>query len=76
MALKSYRRAITFIEKDHLSDWSSEKDYCLQLTFRQPVLQARQIENVSVRHLLTEKEHWNVEIIECNTFNGKFQNFV
>ena len=25
------------IEKDHLSDSSPEKDYCLQLTFRKPV---------------------------------------
>ena len=27
----------TLIEKDHLGDWSPEKDYCLWLTFRQPV---------------------------------------
>ena len=25
------------IEKDHLGDWSPEKDCCLRLTFRQPV---------------------------------------
>ena len=25
------------IEKDHLGDWSTEKDCCLRLTFRQPV---------------------------------------
>ena len=24
------------IEKDHLDDWSPEKDCCLRLTFRQP----------------------------------------
>ena len=27
----------TLIEKDHLGDWSPEKDCCLRLTFRQPV---------------------------------------
>ena len=27
----------TLIEKDHLGDWSPEKDYCLQLTIWQPV---------------------------------------
>ena len=27
----------TLIEKDHLGDWSPEKDCCLCLTFRQPV---------------------------------------
>ena len=46
---------------------SSEKDCCLQLTFRQPVLQGRQIENVRMRHLLTEKDHWNFKIIACMT---------
>ena len=28
---------ITLIEKDHLDEWSPEKDCCLRLTFRQPV---------------------------------------
>ena len=27
----------SLIEKDHLGDWSPEKDCCLCLTFRQPV---------------------------------------
>ena len=27
-----------FIQKGYLGDWSPEKDCCLRLTFRQPVL--------------------------------------
>ena len=34
----SYREERSFlIEKDHLGDWSPEKDCCLRLMFRQPV---------------------------------------
>ena len=28
---------VTLIKKDHLGDWSPEKDCCLRLTFQQPV---------------------------------------
>ena len=28
---------VTLIEKDHLGDWSPERDCCLRLTFQQPV---------------------------------------
>ena len=31
--------SITLIEKDHLGDWSPEKDYCLRLTFRPQVVE-------------------------------------
>ena len=33
----TYIIIVTLIEKDHLGDWCPEKDYCLGLTFRQPM---------------------------------------
>ena len=45
----------TLIEKDHLGDWSPEKDCCLRLTFRQPVRKPSSESSDSLSQLKIQK---------------------
>ena len=53
----------TSIEKDHLGDWSPEKDCCYWLTFRQPVRKPSSESSGSVSQLKIQKPWWVIWLV-------------
>ena len=50
----------TLIEKDHMSDWSPEKDYTWQLTFWQPVQKSSSQSSDSLTQLKIQESWWAI----------------